>query len=146
MPRNQITMMVKTIVLSEYNRNPPQVLGTGRVKIDGGPLYDLERIQDLANGEGQLFAWTEKCRKDIRKLFDDDLSLVAELIQCLKPTDYIDSEWCENGRGALAACDAYSIRRLEVMPATGKTMPVEYFLKFAVGKTGKLVLTVSCHV
>ena len=139
-------MMVKTIVLSEYNRNPPQVLGTGRVKIDGGPLYDLERIQDLANGEGQLFAWTEKCRKDIRKLFDDNLSLVAELIQCLKPTDYIDSEWCENGKGALAACDAYSIRRLEVMPATGTTMPVEYFLKFAVGKTGKLVLTVSCHV
>ena len=146
MPQNQVTMMVKTIVLSEYNRDPPQVPGTGRVKIDGGPLYDLERIQNLVRDEAQLIAWTEKCRKDIRKLFDDDFSLVAELIGCLKPTDYIDSEWCENGKGALAACDAYSIRRLEVMPATGKTMPVEYFLKFAVGKTGKLVLTVSCHV
>ncbi|MDD2730079.1 MAG: hypothetical protein PHR85_13095 [Malikia sp.] len=139
-------MVVKTTVLSEYCSNPPQALGTGRIKIKRGPLYDLERIQNLVNDEGQLFAWTEKCRRDIRKLFDDDLSRVAELIQSLKPTDYIDSEWCENGRGTLAACDAYSIRRLEVMPTTGKSMPVEYFLKFAVGKTGKLVLTVSCHV
>jgi hypothetical protein len=139
-------MMVKAIVLSEYSSSPPQVLGTGRIKIDDGPLYDLERIQNLVNDESRLLAWTEKCRRDIRKLFDDDLSCVAGLIQCLKPTDYIDSEWCENGRGALAACDAYSIRRLEVMAATGKSIPVEYFLKFAIGKTGKLVLTVSCHV
>ena len=98
--------MVKTIVLSEYNSNPPRVSGTGRIKIDDGPLYDLKRIQNLVNDESQLLAWTEKCRKDIRKLFDDDLSHVAELIRCLRKTDYLDSEWCENGRGALAACDA----------------------------------------
>ncbi len=139
-------MMVKPLVLSEYNHNPPQAPGAGRLKIGTGPLYDLERIQNLVNDENQLFAWTEKCRKDIRKLFHDDLSCVAELIRCLKKTDYIDSEWCENGKGALAACDAYSIRRLETMPATGHSMSVEYFLKFAVGKMGKLVLTVSCHV
>lgn len=138
--------MVKSFVLSEYDNNPPQTPGTNPVKIRSGPLYDLERIQDLVNDENQLFAWTDKCGKDIRKLFDDDLSRVTELIRCLKKTDYIDSEWCENGRGALAACDAYSIRRLEVMQATGTSMPVEYFLKFAVGKTGKLVLMVSCHV
>jgi hypothetical protein len=71
---------------------------------------------------------------------------VAGLIQCLKASDYIDSEWCENGRNAMAACDAYSIRRLEVIPPTGKAMPVGYFLKFAIGKTGRLVLMVSCHV
>ena len=138
--------MVKSLVLSEYDNNPPQTHGKNRVKIKSGPLYDLERIQNLVNDENQLFAWTEKCRKDIHKLFDDDLSCVAELIRCLKKTDYIDSEWCENGRGALAACDAYSTRRLEVIQATGMSMPVEYFLKFAVGKTGKLVLMVSCHV
>ena len=46
----------------------------------------------------------------------------------------------------MAACDAYSIRRLEVIPATSKAMPVGYFLKFAIGKTGCLVLMVSCHV
>ncbi len=138
--------MVKLPVLSEYSENPPQASGTGRVKIEQGPLYPLERVQELVNDENQLFAWTEKCRKDLHKLFDGDLSRVAELICCLKTTDYIDSEWCQNGKGALAACDAYSIRRLEVMAATGRTMPVEYFLKFAIGKTGKLVLTVSCHV
>lgn len=34
----------------------------------------------------------------------------------------------------MAACDAYSIRRLEVIPATGKAMQVGYFLKFAMFK------------
>ena len=46
----------------------------------------------------------------------------------------------------MAACDAYSICRLEVIPATGKAIPVEYFLKFSIGKAGNLVLLVSCHV
>jgi len=90
--------------------------------------------------------WIEKCRKDVFKLFDDDLGKVAGLVQCLKGSDYIDSEWCENGKNAVAACHAYSIRRMEVIAATGRTMPVGYFLKFAIGKTGNLVLLVSCHV
>lgn len=144
--REWVTIMVKSLVLSEYSDNPPQASETGRIKIRQGPLYALERVQELVSDENQLIAWTEKCRKDVHKLFDGDLSLVAELIRCLKTTDYIDSEWCQNGRGALAACDAYSIRRQEVMAGTGRSMPVEYFLKFAIGKTGKLVLTVSCHV
>jgi hypothetical protein len=144
--REWVTIMVKSLVLSEYSDNPPQASETGRIKIRQGPLYALERVQELVSDENQLIAWTEKCLKDVHKLFDGDLSLVAELIRCLKTTDYIDSEWCQNGRGALAACDAYSIRRQEVMAGTGRSMPVEYFLKFAIGKTGKLVLTVSCHV
>ena len=103
-------------------------------------------MQAIVEDENRLFTWTEKCRKDVFKLFDDDLGEVAGLIQRLKGSDYIDSEWCENGKNAMAACDAYSIRRMEVMPATGKAMPVGYFLKFAIGKAGNLVLLVSCHV
>lgn len=74
------------------------------------------------------------------------LERVAELIQGLRKDCYIDSEWCENGKGAWAACDAYSIKRLETALASGKSMTVEYFVKFAVSKTGQLVLLVSCHV
>ncbi len=96
--------------------------------------------------ETQLFTWTEKCRKDVFKLFDDDLAKVAGLIRCLKGSDYIDSEWCENRKNAIAACDAYSMRRAEMIATTQKIMTVEYFLKFAIGKTGKLMLLVSCHV
>jgi len=136
--------MVNKFIVSEYSSRPPTE--SGRVKIAGGPLYDLARVQNIVEDENRLFTWTEKCRKDVFKLFDDDLTGLAGLIQCLKPSDYIDSEWCENGRNAIAACDAYSIRRMEVIPATGRLMPVGYFLKFAIGKTGTLVLMVSCHV
>lgn len=137
--------MVKLIVVSEYSSNPPEGPGTGRIKIGDGPCYGLARVQDLVLDEDQLKAWTDKCRKDVRKWFDDDLQRVADLIGSLKESDYIDSEWCENGKGAVAACDAYSIRRVETAPAIGQALRMEYFLKFAVSKTGTLVLMVSCH-
>ena len=136
--------MVNKFVVSEYSSRLPSE--SGRVKIAGGPLYDLARAQAIVDDENRLLTWTEKCRKDVFKLLDDDLGEVAGLIQCLKASDYIDSEWCENGKNAMAACDAYSIRRREVIPATNKAMPVGYFLKFAIGKAGNLVLLVSCHV
>lgn len=135
--------MVKMIILSEYSLNPPEA-EVGRVKIGGGPLYDLVRVQAMASNS-QLAAWTEKCRKDVHKWFDSDLERVAELILSLQPKDYIDSEWCENGKGAIAACDAYSLNVTETAPATGKPVRMEYFVKFAVSKTGALVLIASCH-
>lgn len=136
--------MVNKLIVSEYSSRLP--IESGRVKIADGPLYDLGQVQTIVEDEDRLFTWTEKCRKDVFKLFDNDLRQVAGLVQSLKTSDYIDSEWCENGKNAMAACDAYSIRRMEVIPATGKEMPVAYFLKFAIGKTGHLVLLVSCHV
>ena len=74
------------------------------------------------------------------------LAAAAGLLGHLRPADYRDSEWCTNGRNALAACDAYALRRVEWVAAAGKEMGVEYFVKFAVGKTGQLVLLVSCHL
>ena len=136
--------MVTKFIVSEYSSGLPNE--SGRIKVAGGPLYDLARVQAIVENENRLLTWTEKGRKDVFKLFDDDLAAVAGLIQCLKASDYIDSEWCENGKNAVAACDAYSIRRMEVIAATGKAMAVGYFLKFAIGKTGNLVLLVSCHV
>ncbi len=135
--------MVKKFIVSEYSSNPPAE--SGRVKIAGDPLYSLARVQAMIQEENQLQAWTEKCRKDVRKWFDDDWQRVADLIGSLKNADYIDSEWCENGKGAIAACDAYSYHVTETAPATGKPLRMEYFLKFAVSRTGTLVLLVSCH-
>lgn len=140
----KITIMVKIFVVSEYSRDPPDD-GRGRVKIAGGPLYELARVQALVVAPDRLQTWTQKCRKDVRKWFDDDLERVVALIKGLTPGDYIDSEWCENGKGAVAACDAYSLRVTEEAPATGRPVYMEYFLKFGVSKTGALVLIVSCH-
>jgi hypothetical protein len=136
--------MVNFVVVSAYDADSPAQ--PGRVKIAGGPLYDLARVQAIVTVDGQLLAWTQKCRKDVYNLFDADLDAVADLVCSLQASDYIDSEWCENGQRAIAACDAYRLRRLERMPSTGKTLPVTYFLKFAIGKTGRVVLMMSCHV
>lgn len=139
--------MVRSVVLSEYTAEPPDQ--PGRVKIatlGGAPLYCLERVQALVEDENRLTLLTRKCQRDVHNLFDSDLERVAELIQGLRKDCYIDSEWCENGKGAWAACDAYSIKRLETALASGKSMTVEYFVKFAVSKMGQLVLLVSCHV
>ena len=43
------------------------------------------------------------------------------------------------------ACDAYNLRRNEYVETADKTFRMKYFLKFALSKTSKLVLMVSCH-
>ena len=138
--------MVKIIVLSEYSTNAPTQLGIGRIKIEGGPLYALARVQKLADSSECINLFTRTCIGEVHKLFGSDLEQVAWLIQALDAREYIDSEWCENGKNGIAACDAYRIRRTEVIAATNKPTTIEYFVKFAVGKTGKLVLLVSCHL
>lgn len=138
--------MVKIVVLSEYSTSAPTQLGTGRIKIEGGPLYVLARVQQLVDSSDCINLFTRTCIGQVHELFDSDLEQVAWLIQALDSRDYIDSEWCENGKNGIAACDAYRIRRTEVMAATNKPTKVEYFVKFAVSKTGKLVLLVSCHL
>lgn len=64
----------------------------------------------------------------------------------LAPTGGTWIQWCDNGQGALAACDAYEVCRDEMIPATGKAVQSRYFVKFAIGKTGRILLLVSCHV
>ena len=134
--------MVNFHVVSEYSSTSP-TKGGGE-KIRGGPLYQLARVKAIAKDGTGLALWTRHCAKDVREL-GWDADDVANLIQQLCDADYKDSEWCQNGRDAWAGCDAYSVHRLEWVPAAQKKMKVEYFLKFAISKTGALVLTVSCH-
>lgn len=128
--------------LSAYEGAPPKE-GESR-KIAGGPLYTLADIQALAATPGTVNLWTAKCRRDAANL-TLDVTDVGVLLQELTKRDYRDSEWCDNGKGAWAACDAYNLRRNEYVETAGKTFRMEYFLKFALSKAGKLVLMVSCH-
>ncbi|MBL8420204.1 MAG: type II toxin-antitoxin system MqsR family toxin [Dechloromonas sp.] len=128
--------------LSAYLGDPPKD-GASR-KVTGGPLYKLAEIQALAATPDAVKLWTEKCRRDVANLTLDAAD-VGALLQELTERDYRDSEWCDNGKGAWAACDAYNLRRSEYVETAGKTYRIEYFFNFALSKTGKLVLMVSCH-
>lgn len=87
---------------------------------------------------------TAKCRRDTANLALDAAD-VGALLQELMERDYRDSEWCDNGKGAWVACDAYTLRRNEYLETASKSFRMEYFLKFGLSKTGALVLIVSCH-
>jgi hypothetical protein len=133
--------MVTMVVVSEYI-GPSACQGVNE-KIAGGPLYDLERVRGLAQGGAGILLWTRRCVTKVAALAWDE-SDVARLLDELNPRHYIDSEWCDNGK-AWAAADAYSIKRLEWIPHVNKSMLIEYFIKFAIGSRGNVVLTVSCH-
>ncbi len=127
--------------LSAFDGIPPED-GENR-KIARGPLYSLADVQALTLQAETLNLWTRRCIQDVAKLgFDTDD--VGGLIRELSEQDYRDSEWCDNGK-SWAACDAYTLKRLEFIENAGKYFRIEYFLKFALSKTGKLLLIVSCH-
>lgn len=134
--------MVSFKIISEYSGGPDP---GDRVKIGTAPLYPLERVRTLASDPKQVRLWTRKIAKDVRNMVWSEVD-VAELLAELQPHQYIDSEWCTNGSGAWAACDAYAVQRREWVSTVNKEMNMEYFVKFAIGKTGALVLVVSCHV
>jgi len=134
--------MVNFHIVSEYSLTSP-TKGGGE-KIPGGPLYNLERVKAIIKDGKGLQLWTRDCVKNVAELGWETADVI-DLIQQLRIGDYIDSEWCENGRGAFAACDAYSIRVKEWIEAVHKDMLIEYFVKFAVNKLGTMVMTISCH-
>lgn len=89
-------------------------------------------------------AVAKDCVSNVRELGWEN-SDVIDLVLQLRDGDYLDSEWCENGRGAYAACDAYSVRVKEWVETANKEMLIKYFVKFAINKLGTMVLTISCH-
>lgn len=134
--------MVTLSIVSEYSLASPR--HGGGEKIAGGPLYALARIRTILKDGTGLTLWTRDCVSNVQALGWEN-SDVIDLILQLREGDYIDSEWCENGRGAFAACDAYSIRVKNWIEAANKDMWIAYFVKLAINKLGTMVLTVSCH-
>jgi len=135
--------MVTLVVVSEYSSTLP-TKGGGE-KIAGGPLYDLERVKSIIKDGNCLSLWTRDCVKDVQELGWENIDVIY-LVRRLVNSDYIDSEWCENGKGAWAACDAYRINVREWIPAADKEMNISYFVKFAINKLGAMVMMVSCHI
>lgn len=134
--------MVTLIIVSEYSLTSPT--HGGGEKIAGGPLYDLNRVKSIIHGGRGLTLWTKDCVSNVRDLGWENADVINLVLQ-LRTRDYIDSEWCDNGRGAFAACDAYSIEIKEWVETAKKEMWISYFVKFAINKLGTMVMTISCH-
>lgn len=140
--------MVTTRIVSRFAGPPPPDAAAGR-KISGGPLYEAgEVLQLLAEAGGAaVIQWTQGCSRDAQKLAldsDDLAGLIGEAVQFGR---FLGAEWCvQKPDGPWAACDAYSLRRSEWIEVVGKQMVADYYIKFAIGKTGMLLLLASCHL
>jgi hypothetical protein len=135
--------MVTFYIVSEYSGGVPSEGGS--LKIAGGPLYALDRVKAIIKDGTGLQLWTRDSVKNVAELGWVKANVI-DLIHQLQNGDYIDSEWCENGKGAYAACDAYSIQVKEWVETANKHMLIGYFVKFAINKLGTMVLTISCHI
>jgi hypothetical protein len=143
--------MVNTVNVSSYDGSPPESLTSeGRHYIDKDPLYTLQALESaLEAGEGSLELWTRECVKDVRDRLDLDMSDLLTLFRVISAGNatYLKSEWCiQKINGPWAACDSYSIKREEWIKHANKYMNIEYYIKFAINKSGKLLLIVSCHI
>jgi len=136
--------MVNTKIVSRYTGPLPE--GVDR-SIPGGPLYSAQEVLELlVRGEQAVRVWTLKCSKDMQKWGLDTDDLVEIIGLALGSGRFITSEWCmQKPNGAWAACDAYSVIRDEWIPAARKEMGMEYYVKFSIGKTGTIMMVVSCH-
>jgi hypothetical protein len=140
--------MVTTRIVSRFTDSPPTDEKACR-KILGGRLYPAEEVLGvLANAGGQaVSAWTEKCTKDLQKWAIDADDLCELISMAVQTGRFHGAEWCvQKPDGPWAACDAYSLTRREYVTNAHRDMNFEYYVKFAIAKTGKLLLVVSCHM
>jgi hypothetical protein len=139
--------MVNKTIVSRFTGDLPLDEGACR-KIADGPLYPAGEVLALLaeSGVQAVRAWTNKCQRDMQKwsLDTDDLCKLMEI--ALRSGRFRGAEWCvQRPNGPWAACDAYSPVRREWIAYARREMDMEYYIKFAIAKTGKLLLVVSCH-
>lgn len=139
--------MVSDKILSRFRDSPPE--GWVDVKdrtIGCGPLYEAQEVLLLITDKNAIRPSTSKCISDIQKLALENDDLASLLTRALKAGRYVNSVWCRVSSKAIAACDAYVVSDKEWVEAAGKEIEYQYYLKFAIGSTGKLLLMVSCHL
>lgn len=137
-------MINNPINVSRYSGIPPATENDVRA-IAGGPIYARPEVLELAKAE-QTELWSNGAINDGLK-WHLDYKDVAELISlAMKSGSFLGSEWClARPNGPWAACDAYKVAREEWVPNAHKYMTIGYYVKFAVSKTGKLLLSASNH-
>lgn len=137
--------MVSCRIVSQYSETLPSSDKDRKIGGLSGPLYDPEVVLDIL-GNGKLIPWSNGCMRDMQK-WEFDQDDITELTQyAIRFGQYIDSEWCQSkADGPWAACDAYRFIRKEWNDNAFKELNVAYYIKVAIGKTGKVLLLVSCH-
>lgn len=140
--------MVNNPINSSAYQGMPPVEKQAERGIPGGPLYEKQQVLGLVETDGNcLSPWTKKCIKDMRDKLCIDNDGAAELVRAaVIQGTYRNSEWCQGNKEHIwAACDAYVLKRFEWNRFAHKDLEIEYYVKFAINRSGKLLLLISCH-
>lgn len=138
--------MVNPRILSRHKGALPS--GEDRL-IQREPLYDATEVVRLTqSGESDdVLLWTRKCIADVEKLELKPLAVAALIREAVIHGKFLQSEWCQGGsNGPWAACDAYTITRMETVQALQRELSVSYYVKFCIGANGKIMIVASCHL
>ena len=137
-------MINKSVNISAFDGAVPEGDSPER-RYPQGPVYPIESVVTLAE-KTALEYWTRGAALDAQKWRLDHQDTAQLIIQALKTGQFLVSEWCQQRpQGPWAMCDAYKVTRYEWIENAGKHMPVSYYLKFAISKTGQLLLMASNH-
>lgn len=139
----------KNVGFWQHGPVPPPGASDAARAIPGGPVYPPSQVQRiLEGGEESIVLWTEDCNSDVSVKLGWDTGDVASLLACaLRYGVFKGTVWCDQKpHGPVAACDSYVVRNREWNEAAKKDLLVEYYIKFAISKTGTHLLVVSCHV
>jgi hypothetical protein len=130
--------------VSQYEGTPPADDQQQR-RHSVGPVYPIVDVARLALA-GALTFWTKGSARDAQK-WKIDITDSAQLIaMALSTGQYLYSEWCQQQpSGPWAMCDAYKVTQHEWNDHAHKVLPTIWYLKFAISKTGQLLLMVSNH-
>jgi hypothetical protein len=133
------------IVVSLYRATDPPTNSNDKRKIEGGPLYAIETLANLAT-DGKVIPWSNGALDDFQKWSLDNQQLGELICEALKRGRYVDSEWCTDKPGGnWAACDAYVVDVKQWVEHAHKDMYFSYYLKIALSKTGQVLLSASNH-
>ena len=138
--------MVNDIVLSRYTENPPLYCAGAQRGIKNGPLYPPEEVIAMATNADSIRPSTRKCLKDMQSLGLDNSSLATLVIMAVQVGCYRGSMWCKLKERSIAACDEYVVVDSTWSEAASKELDCTFYIKFAISRTGKLLLLVSCHL
>lgn len=142
---NGLTIMVNDRIVSRVTGTPTRRNGG---IIQRAPLYPADEVLDLLEQRGvEAFTlWTNDCQKDVQNLALDHDGVLELLRHALTGGRFLNAQWCQQKPGGpWAACDAYSTTRSEWIEAAFKSFDIQYYVKFAMSRSGKLLLLVSCH-
>ena len=124
---------------------PPKDAGDKEREVAGGPKYPKAEVLALL-ADIRIRIWTTDCAKDLAKLELDTDGAAALAAEAVSHGKFQKSLWCvQSPAGPSAICDAYNLRRKEWNNAAKKDLYCEYYVKFAIGQSGAVLLLVSLH-